>query len=334
MSVHQCSLLAVSNPSEYGWEYARKIFVELQKKTDNFELVGIDISSPKHQFRDGEIKPHVVENIRKRNCYFVHDSTLHPFQWFTELALINYIMKNSCGQEKVDVLPYHRFARQEVKDDSRVPNSAKVVADMVGMYVDRIMTIDIHNRAIQGFYDIPFDSLEPTFTFIDAIRKDNKSVLENTVVMSTDTGGGKRARKFANVLGVDFVEGYKYRDAPGEVEKIAILARPGRLSGKKALIIDDICDSRGTLIAARNALEDEGVSEVNAAISHGLFTKGIGYATQHFDRFYVGDILKLSLAPGQSAPLNLRVVSFAPLLAEAIYRTSEGDKLSTLFSER
>lgn len=325
MAAHKCCLLAVQGG--YGWEYAKKIFEELKKKNNNtFELNPINCDAPKYRFRDGELKPRVIRNIRKRNCYFIHDSTLHPSEWFTQLALVNYAIKFSSAQEIIDVMPYHKFARQDVKDESRVPISAKVVADIVSMYAKRAMCLDIHNPAIQGFYNIPFDPLDPTKAVLEYIGQNNPEVLENVVIMSTDTGGGKRARKYTkSIPNSDFVEGYKYRDAPGEVEKLKIL---GNVSGKNVLMIDDITDSGGTFVKAAEEVRRQGAQRVYAYCTHGLFTKGLNYVTDQFDLFFVGDTLKLSSEPGK----NTKVIPFAPLFAEAIFRTSEGDSLTELFS--
>ncbi len=344
MSVHPCSLLAVQGG--YGYKYAEKIYAELQKKKKgSFELNPINIDAPEYRFRDGEIKPHITKNIRKRNCYFIHDSSLHPFEWFTQLALINYAMKFSSAQEIVDVMPYHLFARQDRKDESRVPISAKVVADVVGLYANRALTLDIHNPSIQGFYNVPFDGLEPDVTAIDFIRKDYKKLLgdvvvlgivdeknkkrNNALIVSTDTGGGKRAKRFAKLIGADFVEGYKYREHAGEVEKSKIL---GDVSGRRVLVMDDIVDSGNTLISINHALIEAGALEVNAYLTHGLFTKGLRNVTDHFNRFYIGDTRPLPLKPGEEIPSNIRIVKFAPLFAKAIYRTAEGMSLSELYS--
>ncbi len=343
MSVHPCALLAVQGG--YGWKYAEKIFAGLQKKEkDLFVLNPINIDAPNYRFKDGEIKPHITKNIRKRNCYFVHDSSLHPFEWFTQLALINYAMKFSSAQEIVDVLPYHFFSRQDRKDESRVPISAKVVADVVGLYANRALTLDIHNPSIQGFYNVPFDGLEPDVTAIDFIKKDYIGLLDDVVVVgvtdenkmqkkavivSTDTGGGKRAKRFANLIGADFVEGYKYREHPGDVEKSKIL---GDVSGRRVLVMDDIVDSGGTLISIGQALRDAGALEVNSYLTHGIFTKGLRFVTDHYHRFYIGDTRPLPLKPGEVIPSNVRIVEFAPLFTEAIYRTAEGESLSELYS--
>ena len=155
----KCSIIA--NPRNGSWGFACKIHNYLMsEKHVEFELRKIDTTSPRYSFRDGEIKPKIEKDIRRGDCYFIHDSNLEPCRWFTELCFINHALKNSSAHEIVDVLPYLRFARQDVKDESRVPIGSRVVADAIGLYASKVLTIDVHNPAIQGFYNIPFDSLE------------------------------------------------------------------------------------------------------------------------------------------------------------------------------
>lgn len=326
MAIHKCSIIA--DPNGYGFKYAEKIYKELSKKTEAFELNAINIT----KFRDGEIKPKIELNIRKRNCYFLHDSNLPPSDWFLQLCLVNEIMKYSAAQEIIDVLPYLRFARQDRKDESRVPISTRAIAETIGLHADRVLTLDVHNPAIQSAYRIPFDGLEPTSSVIDFIKKEkNKIDLEKIAIMSTDTGGGERAKQFAKILRVDFVECYKYRPSSGEVEKVKIL---GNVNNRNILVIDDIIDSGNTLIKTVETARGQGAKNIYAYCTHGLFTAGVRRVTDCFDRIYIGDTMDIeSILKSHNEELgnNTRIISFVPLFAEAINRTSEGESLSELF---
>lgn len=319
MAIHKCTILA--NPEGYGWTYAEKIHNLLKFQGFDFELNPIRIK----KFRDGEIKPKIELNVRKRNCFFIHDSSIDSRDWFTELCLINESLKNSAAQEIIDVLPYLKFSRQDRKDESRVPISARALADTIGLYANRVLTIDVHNPAIQGFYKIPFDSLYTFQTVINFLKENHKEILKDIVIMSTDAGGAPRAKAFAKKLGTsEIAVGYKSREKANEVESLKIL---GEVQGKNVLIVDDMIDTGNTLVAASNAARDAGANKVYTYCTHGLFTQGIKKVADNFDRVFIGDTIK----PQEELPNNVRTISFIPLFAEAIYRTSEGLSLSELF---
>jgi ribose-phosphate pyrophosphokinase len=316
MAVHKCSLIA--DKDGYGWNYTKKIYDYLK---NGFESNQVDIK----RFRDGEIKPKIKNNIRKRNCYFIHDTALTPAEWFTEMCLINGTLKKSAAQEIVNVHPYLKYARQDRKDESRVPISAKVVADVIQLYAHRLMTLDVHNQSIDGFYNIPVDNLSSYPVVIKHLKDKHPELLENLVIMSTDAGGAPRAKDFAKKLGIsDIAVGYKTREKSGEVESLKIL---GNIEDKNVLIIDDIVDSGGTLIKAYESARKNRAKKISCYCTHGLFTNGVRKITDCFDYFFIGDTLKLPEKPGK----NTEIISFIPLFAEAIKRTSAGESLSELF---
>ena len=315
----------IANPDGAAWGFACKIHDYLMSKNSmDFDLCKIDTSSSDYNFRDGEFKPKILKNIRKGDCFFIHDSNLEPSRWFTELCLVNHALKNSSAHEIIDVLPYLKFARQDQKDESRVPIGAKVVADVIGLYANRVMVLDVHNPAIQGFYNIPFDGLDSHPTLGAHLKKNHSEILENLVVMSPDEGGVKRARKCADRLDIkDIAMGDKYRKCAGKVGgSLGIL---GDVNGKNVLMVDDIIDSGGTLISAANACRENGAKTVFAYCPHGLFTRGIENVSKSFDKLFIGDTINVQ---GNS---SLEVVSSVPLFAEAIYRVSVGESLSELF---
>ena len=319
MANEKCSIIA--DPEGKGWEFACKVFEELSLRTAKFELNKVHIK----RFRDGEIKPRIESNIRERRCFFIQDSNANPSNWFTELCLVNHALKNSSAYKIVNVLPYLKFSRQDRKDESRVPISARVIADIIGLYADRVLTIDAHNPTIQGFYCIPFDDLHSFPTVIHYLKKNFAGILADPVVMSTDAGGAQRAKMFAKALKIKNVAvGYKTREVVGEVESLKIL---GDVENKDVIIIDDIVDSGNTLISASKAARQAGAKKVYAYCTHGLFSEGVKKVTDCFDKFFIGDTVK------QPKNENLEIISFAPLFAEAIYRISEGESLSELFKE-
>lgn len=317
---NKCCIIA--NPEGNAWEYAKKIHEELKSRFSSFELNNINIK----RFKDEEIKPKIELNVREKKSYFIHDSNLHPSEWFTQLCFINQALKKSSAQEIINVLPYLKFSRQDRKDESRVSINARVVADVIDLYANRVLTLDLHNAAIDGFYSIPFDNLSSFPVVIKHLRECHAEILNNLVIMSTDAGGAPRAKAFAKKLETgDIAVGYKTREKAGEVSSLKIL---GEVNGKNVLIVDDVVDSGGTLIKSCEAARNSGALKVYAYCTHGLFTDGVRKVTDCFDLFFVGDTLKLPEEPGP----NTEIISFIPLFAEAIYRTSEGESLSELFN--
>ncbi len=320
MTIYKCSIIA--DPEGNAWEFAKEIYENLRARSDKFELNRVNI----HQFGDGEIKPKIEKNVRRKNCFFIHDSGKNPAEWFLELALVLETLRNSSAQEIISVLPYLRFSRQDRKDESRVPINAKVVADIISKYADRVLTIDVHNPSIQGFYDIPFDNLYSFQSVVNYLKRNHKDFLQNLVVMSPDAGGGKRAEAFAKRIGVEGIAiGHKTREKAGEVSKLQVI---GDIEDKNILIVDDIVESGGTLIKAYKALKEGGAKKVYAYCTHGLFTKGTEELTKNFDLIIVGDSF---IRPGLELAEKVNVVSFADLFAEAIFRINDGLSLSQLF---
>jgi len=317
MESHIFSILA--NPNSSSWDFAFSVYQILSQKTDKFELNKVFIN----KFRDGEIKPKIEKNVRNKSVFYIHDSNQDPKEWFTVLALVNQTLKYSSAKEINDVLPYLRFSRQDRKDETRVPISAKVVADTISLYADRAISLDIHNPAIQGFYTIPFDNLYSFPFVVQSVKNKINFDPENTVVMGPDAGGAQKAAAFAKRLGVDNVAvGYKTREKPGEVKSLKIL---GDVNGKDVIIVDDIIDSGGTLINSAKALKENGANKIYVYCTHALFTKGTEELEKVFDLIIIGDTIKMKESE------KIKIVPLAPLFAEAIYRISEGESLSELF---
>ncbi|MEK6892782.1 MAG: ribose-phosphate diphosphokinase [Nanoarchaeota archaeon] len=307
------------NPEGKSWDFAKKVFDYVSQKSQEFELNTLEVK----KFADGEIKPKILNNIRGRTCFFIHDSNEEPARWFLELTLVNQALKKSSAGEIINVLPYLRFARQDRKDEPRVPINAKVIADTIDLYADAVLTIDIHNPAIEGFFDIRFDNLYSFAITINYLQEKHPEILQNLVIMSPDVGGAPRAQAFAKKLGIkEVVFGYKTRKTAGDVENLRIA---GDVEGKNVLLIDDIIDSGGTAIKAAQEAKKNGALSVYGYCTHGLFTKGVDYVMPYFDKFFVGNTLQ------QEPHEKLEVIDFSQLFGEAIFRISENMSLSELF---
>ncbi len=319
MPNHECVIIA--NPEGNAWGFASSIYEDLSARDKKFKLNELHVK----KFRDGETKVRIEDNIRRANCFFIHDSSLHPDEWKTQLHFANHAMKFSSANEIVDVLPYHKFLRQDRKDESRVGVNAKAVADMIGLYADRVLTIDAHFEQIQGFYDIPVDNLYSSITLSEYLKEKHSELLENVVVMSPDVGGTTRARGFANRLGVkDIVIGYKHRPKAGELSDDYKIV--GEVAGKDVLLIDDIVDSGSTLITAAKTAKENGAKEVYSYCTHGIFSEGAREKmSEELDLVIVSDSIPQLPYP------SIEILPLAKLFAESIYRTNEGESLSDLF---
>lgn len=322
MVMYKCSILA--DPKGKAWDFAYSIYENLKKRDGKFEMNEIRIK----EFRDGEIKPKIKDNIRRKNCFFVHDSSKHPAQWLMELIFVNEAMKNSSANEIVDVLPYMKFSRQDRKDESRVSVNAVALADVIGMYSDkvstRVLTIDSHSSLLPSFYRIHFDNLYSSVLLHDYLKEKHPGLLNDIVVMAPDAGGASRAKAFASKLGIEnIIIGYKYRKTAGEVSEFKVV---GEAKDRDILIIDDIIDSGNTLIEATKKLREEGARKVYTYCTHGLFS---GDARERVSKEL--DLVIVSNSIPQPQHGKIDVMPLNDFFAEAIYRTNEGESLSALF---
>ena len=209
-----------------------------------------------------------------------------------QLCLINEALANFSAYKIVNVLPYLKFSRQDRTGESRVPISANIIADAIGVYADRVLTIDIHNPAIQGFYNIPFNSLYSFPTIAAYLRNNHPEILECLIPMSPDEGGIKRTLNFEKFLSLSsMAAGYKIRKIEGEIERLEILKD---IKGKKVILVDDIIDSGETLIKTAQKARENGATEIYGYSTHGLFTEGPEKVTNCFNKLFIGGTLKQS----------------------------------------
>ena len=308
----------VGDPEGKSWDFITGVYDEV-KGRDRWSLNEVEIK----RFPDGEIKPKIKENVRKRDCYFIHDSRKAPADWFLELCLINEALRNSSANRIYNIFPYMRFVRQERKDESRVPISSRVVADNISRYANGVLTIDVHNQAIQGFYP-SFDNLHSFRTVVDYFRKNHPEYIENVVVMSPDAGGGNRAEAFAKwIQAREIAIGAKHRD--GDDVKIRLT---GEVKDRNVIIVDDIIASGTTLIEGSCAARQEGARKVGVYATHGLFTEGLDRLEECLDFIVVGNTV---VSPEIKNSGRVEVVDFSKLFGEAIRRVHRGESLSELF---
>jgi ribose-phosphate pyrophosphokinase len=278
------------------------------------------------KFSDGEVRVQINESIRGADVYVIQPLSYPANQHIMELLLIIDALKRSSAGRITAVIPYFAYARQDRQDKPRTPVSARVLADLITVVgAQRVVTVDLHSPQIQGFFDIPVDHLSALPVLYDYIRKN--IILENPVVVSPDAGGVERARQLANRLGCGIAIIYKRRPEPNKAEVLDVV---GEIGGKEAIIVDDLIDTAGTMVAAANMLINKGARRVIACATHGVLS---GPAVDRLTDSPIEQVIITNTIPLEDKMFNkLRVVSVAPLLGEAIRRIHEEESVSSLFT--
>jgi ribose-phosphate pyrophosphokinase len=279
------------------------------------------------RFADMEVFVEVQENVRGEDVFVIQSTSFPANDNLMELLILVDALKRASARRITAVMPYFGYARQDRKPGPRTPISAKLVANLIERAgVDRVMTLDLHAGQIQGFFDIPTDNLFAAPVMVRDIQE--RYDLSNLVVVSPDVGGVVRARGLAKRINVPIAICDKRRERAGESEVMNVI---GDVRGKGCVLIDDIVDSGGTLVNAANALLAEGATEVSAYITHGVLSGG---AVDKITRSSLKTlVISDSIQPTEvvRSARNIRVLSIAPLLAEAIARTAREESVSSLF---
>ncbi|MFJ6325854.1 MULTISPECIES: ribose-phosphate pyrophosphokinase [unclassified Rhizobium] len=279
------------------------------------------------RFADQEIFVEIQENVRGEDVFLVQSTSFPTNDHLMELLIMIDAMRRSSARRITAVIPYFGYARQDRRASGRTPISAKLVANLITEAgADRVLTLDLHAGQIQGFFDIPTDNLYA----VPVLTRDIKANydISNVMVVSPDVGGVVRARALAKRLDCLLAIVDKRRDRPGESEVMNII---GDVEGKDCLLIDDIVDSGGTLCNAADALLAQGAASVTAYITHGVLSGGAvtRVTNSKLKELVITDSIQPTTAV-QSAP-NIRVITTATLIGEAINRTSQEESVSSLF---
>jgi ribose-phosphate pyrophosphokinase len=279
------------------------------------------------RFADMEVFVEVQENMRGEDVYVLQSTSFPANDNLMELLILVDALKRSMARRITAVMPYFGYARQDRRPGPRTPISAKLVANLIERAgVDRVMTVDLHAGQIQGFFDIPTDNLFAAPVMVQDIKQLFPS--DNLMVVSPDVGGVVRARGLAKRIDVPIAICDKRRERAGESEVMNVI---GDVKGKRAILIDDIVDSGGTLVNAANALLEQGATEVMAYITHGVLSGGAvaKITASSLKTLVITDTIQPT-EPVKAAG-NIRVLSIAPLMAEAIARTAREESVSSLF---
>lgn len=277
-------------------------------------------------FSDGEIQPFYNESVRGSDIFLIQ-STNQPTDNLLELLLMIDAAKRASAHYITAVVPYFGYARQDRKDKPRVAIGAKMIANLItAAGASRIMTMDLHAAQIQGFFDIPVDHLDGSIIFVPYIKSLN---LPNLTIASPDMGGSYRARTFAKFFNAEVIICDKRRKRANEIESMSII---GDVTGQDVVLIDDICDTAGTLSKAAALIMENGANSVRAVCTHAVLS-GKAYETIEnsvLSEMIVTDTIQLNPEKAK-ASTKIRVLSTASLFAGAIKNVNEHGSISHLF---
>lgn len=292
------------------------------------KYLGVPLTKGKvTRFADLEIFVEIQENVRGEDVFVLQSTSYPANDNLMELLILIDALKRSSAKRITAVIPYYGYARQDRKPGPRTPISAKLVANLIERAgADRVLTLDLHAGQIQGFFDIPTDNLFAAPVMVRDIQEHMN--VEDVVVVSPDVGGVVRARALAKRIEAPIAICDKRRERPGESEVMNVI---GDVAGKSCILIDDIVDSGGTLCNAAEALMAKGATAVSAYITHGVLSGGAVSRIQNSNLKSLVITDSIQPTPAVLAANNIRVLSIAPLLAEAIARTSREESVSSLF---
>jgi len=281
------------------------------------------------RFNDQEIFVEVYENVRGEDMFIIQPTSNPANDNLMELLIISDALRRSSAARITAVIPYFGYARQDRRTKARTPISAKLVANLITEAgIERVLTLDLHAAQIQGFFDIPVDNLYASPIFCLDIAHHFRGRMDDLMVVSPDVGGVTRARELAKRINAPLAIVDKRREKAGEVAEMTVI---GDVAGKTCLIVDDICDTAGTLCKAAEELMKAGAVEVHAYITHGVLS---GPAVERIGASVMKSLVVTdSIEPtaAVSAAKNIRLVPTAPMFAQAILNIWNGTSVSSLF---
>jgi len=293
---------------------------------DMAEYLGIHLGNIEiKSFSDMEVYVKINENVRGKDIFLIQSTCPPVNENLMELLIMIDAFQRASAQRITAVIPYYGYARQDRKDQPRVPITAKLVANLITVAgADRVLTIDLHAAQIQGFFDIKVDHLFAAPIFIDYFKEKH---FDDVVVLSPDVGGVRRARAYARRLNASLAIVDKRRPMANEAHVLHIV---GEVKGKHILIVDDMVDTGGTMLAAMGVLEERGAGEIYASCTHPVLSGG---ACEKIEKSSLKELVVTDSIPLEENKKvsKIRVLSVASLLGEAIRRIHENRSVSSLF---
>jgi ribose-phosphate pyrophosphokinase len=290
------------------------------------EKLDVPLTDPRlRRFPDGEINVKIEDSMRGHDVFVIQPTSPPVNEHLMELFIILDALRRASAGRVTAVIPYYGYARKERKTQPREPISAKLVANFITLAgADRLLLLDLHAEAIEGFFDVPTDHLSPHHIIADHLKTLN---LRHITIVAPDAGGGRRAEAVANNLAAPIAFGYKRRSSDDEVEVIAV---SGDVKGRDCVVVEDIITTGGTIAKLAIALRSQGANKVLVAATHAVLT---GNAVERLRSADIDQVIvtdSIPIPPEKLGP-PLTVLSVAPLLAEAIIRVHENRSVSELF---
>jgi ribose-phosphate pyrophosphokinase len=274
------------------------------------------------EFSDGEFQPSFEETVRGQDVFIVQ-STMPPSDNLFELLLMVDAAKRASARKIVAVMPYFGFARQDRKDKPRVAIGAKLVANMLmAAGVNRIITMDLHADQIQGFFEVPVDHLYASTIFYSEIEKLNNG---NLIMAAPDAGGTKRANSYAKKLNTGLAICHKQRKKPNEIAEMTVI---GDVEGKDVILIDDMCDTAGTLTTSANLFIEKGARSVRAFCTHAVLS---GPAFERIENSKLTELFVTDTIPLTRTSPKIKVLKTDELFADVIHSVMENKSISSHF---
>lgn len=281
------------------------------------------------RFANQETAVEIGVSVRGEDVFIVGCGSGNVNDNLMELLIMISACKYASAKRITAVIPNYPYARQDKKDKSRAPITAKLVANMLTVAgADHIITMDLHASQIQGFFDVPVDNLFAEPAIVQYI-KDHIPDWEKAVIVSPDAGGAKRVTSIADKLNSDFALIHKERKKANEVASMVLV---GKVEGQVAILVDDIADTCGTMVMAADKLIESGATQVYAILTHGLFS---GDAIDKINKSQITQLVVTNTCPNKEKFAKcpkIAVIDIAPMLAEAIRRTHNGESVSFLFN--
>jgi ribose-phosphate pyrophosphokinase len=290
------------------------------------EILDVQLTDPRlRHFPDGEINSKIEDSMRGHDVFVIQPTSPPVNEHYMELFIILDALRRASAGRVTAVVPYYGYARKERKTQPREPISAKLMANFITLAgADRLLLFDLHAEAIEGFFDVPTDHLSPHRIFSEYLKTLG---LQRLTVVAPDAGGGRRAEAVANDLGAPIAFGYKRRPDEHSVEVIAL---SGDVKGRDCVVVEDIITTGGTISKLAAALRQQGANRVIIAATHPVLS---GDAMDRLKKADVEEVIVTDSVPVPAEKLDsrLKVLSVAPLLAEAIIRVHENRSVSELF---
>ena len=290
------------------------------------------VNAKVERFNDEEVYVEIYENVRDEDMFIVQPTSKPANDHLMEILIIADALRRSSAARVTAVIPYFGYARQDRRTKARTPISAKLVANLLTQAgISRVLTMDLHSAQVQGFFDIPVDNLYASPIFALDISQKFSGRLEDIVLVSPDVGGVARARELAQRLDAGLAVVDKRRSAAGDVAEMNVI---GDVKSQICILVDDICDTAGTLCKAADVLLTNGAKEVHAFVTHGVLSRN---AIPRLNASSLKSVVITdTIAPTPEVQANdkFRILPVAPLFAQAILNISRGSSISLLFEAK